>query len=116
MSAVNDQPPAEMMAVKKRRISQPVGRSGHDELEQVKKERGTTNPFDALSRDAAGDWDDFYASEPIAKSKPITAKQIEKMAKRGSLMPRWAHEHGFWQHFGNKMQVNGSKEGICPLI
>jgi poly(A)-specific ribonuclease len=44
--------------------------------------------------------------------------KIEKQIKEGRFMPRWKGSPGvpgYWNMFGNTLQVNGSKEGICRL-
>ncbi|ETN43161.1 uncharacterized protein HMPREF1541_02319 [Cyphellophora europaea CBS 101466] len=35
------------------------------------------------------------------------------LVKKGELMPRWSSD--FWKLFGNRLQVNGSREGVCNL-
>jgi hypothetical protein len=42
------------------------------------------------------------------------AEILEKVKKR-ELIPRWEGGRGFWQYFGNKLQVNSAEEGICYL-
>ena len=37
-----------------------------------------------------------------------------KMQEKGDIMPMWGNKV-FWALFGNKLQVNGSKEGVCKL-
>ncbi|KAK5069560.1 hypothetical protein LTS08_007598 [Lithohypha guttulata] len=40
---------------------------------------------------------------------------MEKLVKEGKLMPRWHEERAFWDFYGNKLQVNGTQEGIIRL-
>jgi poly(A)-specific ribonuclease len=42
------------------------------------------------------------------------AEILEKV-KKGELIPRWEGGRGFWQYFGNKLQVNSAEEGVCYL-
>jgi CAF1 family ribonuclease len=42
-------------------------------------------------------------------------RKVAAMARKGEMMPRWDGENGFWLMFGNRLQVNGCKEGVCRL-
>lgn len=50
---------------------------------------------------------------------PLSAQQLEdkinRMARKGEMMPRWDGESGIWKVIGNKLVVNASEEGICIL-
>jgi poly(A)-specific ribonuclease len=50
-----------------------------------------------------------------APTTPEIDTKIEKQIKEGQLMPRWRGHPGYWNMFGNTLQVNGSKEGTCRL-
>lgn len=53
---------------------------------------------------------------PSAGSSDGTAGTSSKSRiKKGEIMPRWCDNTGFWKLFGNKLQVNGCKEGLCEL-
>lgn len=45
--------------------------------------------------------------------KEADKKRVDPMVNAGQIMPRW--DNDFWKRFGNRLQVNGSKEGVCPL-
>jgi hypothetical protein len=47
--------------------------------------------------------------------KTLTKAEVFRKDERGQLMPRWEGGRGFWQYFGNKLQVNSAEEGICYL-
>jgi CAF1 family ribonuclease len=50
---------------------------------------------------------------------PMTASELEdkvnKMAKKGEMMPRWDSESGIWNVIGNRLVVNACEEGVCIL-
>lgn len=53
------------------------------------------------------------------KATPMTASELQnkvnKMAKKGEMMPRWESESGIWSIIGNRLVVNACEEGICIL-
>lgn len=45
-----------------------------------------------------------------------TAEETQsRLVNEGRLMPRWQEEGGFWDFYGNKLQVNGTQEGVLTL-
>ncbi len=71
--------------------------------------------------DYGGD-DETDSSVPIPTKKevaPMTVSEMQnkvnKMAKKGEMMPRWESESGIWNVIGNRLVVNACEEGICIL-
>ena len=52
---------------------------------------------------------------PVPSSRPLTKAEILEKIEKGELMPRWEGGRGFWQYFGQKLQVNSAEERICYL-
>lgn len=42
--------------------------------------------------------------------------KMDRMVKEGKMMPRWHEEGPFWEIYGNKLQVNGTQEGVMKLV
>jgi len=41
---------------------------------------------------------------------------MDKMVQEGKMMPRWDKEGAFWDVYGNKLQVNGTVEGVLKIV
>lgn len=118
--------PDKVVAVKDKKPT-PVNWNSVAEVEKVRNAFSTTNMYEMLDGDVDGDGavqdrDLMSFSDPNSPSNTKaraegqeTVVDIEQMVKQGRLMPRWDGGNGFWQKFGNKLQVNGCKEGVCHL-
>ena len=68
-------------------------------------------------------WDTLSASEmpgsrpssPEAEAADLESK-MDKMVVEGKMMPRWDKEGAFWDVYGNKLQVNGTVEGVLKIV
>lgn len=49
------------------------------------------------------------------EAEKATRLKISDMVKRGELMPRWHEERGFWEFYGNRLQMNGTVEGSLKV-
>jgi len=47
---------------------------------------------------------------------PIPSAKMDKMVQEGKMMPRWDKEGAFWDVYGNKLQVNGTVEGVLKIV
>lgn len=54
-------------------------------------------------------------AEPSTTSPENEEELKTRLVKEGRLMPRWQEEVGFWDFYGNKLQVNGTQEGVLTL-
>jgi hypothetical protein len=104
--------------------------SASAEVSKVKGKFSSVSAFDVLNaekadsdEDGAADlleWSDDEEREKEKHEKKRLKKlvrqdRVEKMYENGELMPRWDGSRGFWRFFGNKLQVNGTVENVCPL-
>jgi poly(A)-specific ribonuclease len=89
-----------------------------DQDEEADQEK-ITGELERLLQKAARIPDDvdtsYSRSLNSAIDKPSEQAEILEKVKNGELMPRWEGGRGFWQYFGNKLQVNSAVEGICYL-
>ena len=79
------------------------------EIDAIKKSLESTNIYDVLE-DAEGMTSSFESGTSVVE----TTIDIPSMQRKGEIMPTWDSKV-FWSLFGNKLQVNGSKEGVCKL-
>ena len=54
-------------------------------------------------------------------SRPITPvidtdDRMDRLVQEGKMMPRWDKEGAFWDVYGNKLQVNGTVEGVLKIV
>jgi len=109
--------PASLLVVKEH--PKPLRLSKASEVEKIKSDRASANIYGVLDgKDTMEGGDNLlnFSSESAAGS-PAGAqdKKIGAMVEKGEMMPRWDGGNSFWHIFGNKLQVNGSKEGICRI-
>lgn len=48
--------------------------------------------------------------------KPLTREDLDRMVVQGLLMPRWKEEKAFWDVYGNRLQCNGTQEGVMRIV
>lgn len=93
-------------------------RKDKNEVKKLKKQLANTNIYSILESDTEtkmpGQEDDLISfSDSDDEELAPQGLHILAKVKKGELIPRWNAE--FWKLFGNKLQVNGSKEGVCKL-
>ncbi|RMZ89603.1 hypothetical protein DV736_g3164, partial [Chaetothyriales sp. CBS 134916] len=79
--------------------------STQDDVPPIKSRLATINIYDALGTDEALQVDQ---TAPSHQPDEVVGRPKQDM------MPAWDNSK-FWAVFGNKLQVNGSKEGVCKL-
>jgi poly(A)-specific ribonuclease len=97
-------------------------------VERVKSKFSSNSIYDVLEAEEAESdeennllmWSDDEERKKNKKEKKRLKKlaqqdRMESMIQKGELMPRWDGAKGFWRFFGNKLQVNGTVEGVCHL-
>lgn len=96
-----------------------VDNSGKATLESVRSAFANTSIYDSFDNvdetkmpGSPPNEDDSLQVNEDQNRKKI---DIDKMVKKGELMPRWQQEAAFWDFYGNKLQVNGTKEGVLEL-
>lgn len=68
--------------------------------------------FDASSSNMPGD----ETPNPSATADENLASKTDRLIKEGRLMPRWQQEGAFWEFYGNKLQCNGTIEGVLNIV
>lgn len=87
------------------------------EIKKLKNQMASTNIYSVLEGDAEdtmpGQEEDLMSFSSDDEELPAKGADLSAKVTKGELMPRWTME--FWDVFGNTLQVNGSKEGVCKL-
>ena len=91
------------------------------EVEKIKKTLEKINLYEVLEADTEGPGPGSSIAEleaiplsSVSRSEDALGLDLVELQKKGEIMPRWDNTV-FWTLFGNKLQVNGSKEGVCKL-
>lgn len=74
----------------------------------------STSIYDTFSKSETsmpGDQTPTQTAEPESQEE-----KVQRLLKEGRLMPRWNEEGAFWDFYGNKLQVNGTQEGIMNMV
>lgn len=70
--------------------------------------------FNAASSNMPGD--ETPNGQINSTGREELAIKIDRLIKEGRLMPRWHEEGAFWEFYGNKLQCNGTVEGVLNLV
>lgn len=54
-------------------------------------------------------------AEDEKEAKEDPQARMDRLVKEGKMMPRWHEEGAFWEKYGNKLQVNGTQEGMIRM-
>ena len=87
-----------------------VAAPGVKKYHEVPGRRARFNRFDLLGDNSSEDDDGENSDE---KEVLLDFEETKDSAKK-SMMPPW-EQTAFWQTYGNKLQVNGTLEGVCIL-
>lgn len=93
---------------------QTVDRKDESQAAALRSAFASTSIYDKLDSNSAfmpGEDADSKDTEPIS-----TAQKMEQLVKEGKMMPRWHEEGAFWDFYGNKLQVNGTVEGVLKIL
>lgn len=100
------------------RQPRPINWRDESAVAEVRSAFASTSIYDALGNDndsMPGERTPVPDKDEGATEESEQAK-MDRMVKEGKMMPRWHEEGAFWEIYGNRLQVNGTKEGVLKLV
>ncbi|KAK5945582.1 hypothetical protein PMZ80_002787 [Knufia obscura] len=115
--AVKSRPPPPPPRPRPTSISKPVDWKDESAVASLRSAFSSTTIWDKIAGSAAempGEQQESQ-SRPITPVEDVNAK-MDRMVQEGKMMPRWDKEGAFWDVYGNKLQVNGTVEGVLRIV
>jgi len=101
--------------------SNPVNWKDESAVSALRSAFSSTTIWDKLSgtgpstSDMPGEQQPQLQPQPPTPVSAVSAK-MDKMVQEGKMMPRWDKEGAFWDVYGNKLQLNGTVEGVLKIV
>lgn len=123
-STVEPSTPSSVIAVKVKSKASPQAHSRHGsrsvsgkdepQVASLRSAFASTSLYDSLgtSSEMPGDSAE-NANQTVNETKQ---ERMDRFVKEGRMMPRWTEEAAFWEVYGNKLQVNGTAEGVMNIV
>lgn len=108
-TAYSDRSTPSVVAIKQKVPAAPVNWNDESRVDSLRSAFATTSIYDSLDSSAMPG--DETPRVPDKEPQEI----LKELVQQGKLMPRWSEEGGFWEVYGNKLQVNGTAESVLDI-